>query len=234
MKQILCSLAVLLTTAAAATAQQTDERPEYSRMYNLTVVYGSPMTKLDTMLHAFMREDAIMKQLVAQTVYNEYTNDRKLIANTAWKDYLGGARPAILLQGPALPNGKADVIFFAMGDQVECSSEFTNKLHTALMAYIQLRKLPAAERDQWTPRCPDGGCPLPRQPRNPPPPPATPPPIVPPAVIPPSIDIDVNQPDEPDEEEEEEEEGTPLILFVLTGLAAAAAGMYASQKKQDS
>jgi len=229
MKHLLCALAVLLAMASLATAQKTDERPEYAGMYHLTVVYNSPMTTTDSVLHNFMRTNPIMKQLTQQTVYNEYTNDRRIISNTMWRDYLGAARPAVLLQGPTQSNGRADVIFYALGNQVDCSKNFTDVLRSALKEYVQRSKVPTDARGQWNPRCPDGRCPLVPGPKTPPPPPTTPPPAVTP-IIPPSIDIDVDL-DRADPPPEPADEGTPILLYLIVGGLAGAAGLYASQKK---
>lgn len=200
MKQLLLTMALLLTTLVGGVcAQEVFERPETSANWYLTAVYSNPMTPDDVALYKLLREDAGLIKLTEVTHFNEYHDGMAIVNETGWKTYLGTERPALLLQGAARPDGKADNIFFVRGVLTK-AKDLVGYLHKAIQRYGIHLALPANVRGQkpWRPfrnpggggGCPDGNCP--RAPRQPGPGPGPAPlvdPTSPPAVVTPIMPL---------------------------------------------
>lgn len=232
MQRLFLALFTVLAVALSAQAQETLERPEYSNKWNLTVVYNSPFDAQSSELHAFLRSNPGMKGLVKDTNFNEYLADNDLIDRTLWATYIGGVRPAMLLQGRAKKNGTADVVFYANGAGLTLDKKLVDAVRNAIKDYVAHTTTGTSQT--WNPRCPEGNCPIRiRRPNvdiaiNPPSPPPVIAPLTPtlPPAIPPAL-----LPEEPAEEEPAEEEGgIPVLLLVLV----AAAGLYGAYSATES
>ena len=231
------ALAAVLSVASLASAQPIDTLPEFSGKFYLTVVFDSPMTPECEKLYLFLRSDPGMRQLTAQTNYNEWLSNDVIVQKTEWQNFLGTVRPAILLQARAEKNGTADVVFFARGTGVQPGPTLVGNIRRALASYRAYAAVPANQRPQWQPgrgplQCTPRGC-FPRREEQQQATPDTGPPEIRTEITPlvPTVDVDVEIPsvDTP-QEEGGGDEGIPLIALLLVA-AAGAAGLYFGEKQ---
>lgn len=243
MKWTLGALLVALICTSVQ-AELITERPEIAhRKWYLTVVYSGDWSETDRALKQAVDQHPVLTKLRDQVVFNEYTNDSALIKDTVWKEYLGNARPAFLLQSQHRSDGTGHVVFFGAGEVLGDIDTLVEQCTAAVKAYAERAK-EKGQRRPWRPFiCPDGRCPTPGpQPRpnpktppekDPPPPPKADPlvpdsdPLAPdlgPDLKAPGVDLSLNTKSTDD----------PVgfsALWLLLPLAAGAAGVYHELKR---
>jgi len=208
--------------SAAVRAERVVNLPEYDGKFYLTVIYDSPMTEKSQELHQFVRTPQF-QTFSNQCIFNEYTDQTRIIKDTKWQKFLGTTRPAMLLQAAADAKGHAKIVFFAAGTQLPLDRTLWETLDTNIKGYVNAVNEGSVE--QWSRPCPDGRCkPRPPEPEPEPEPAPIIQPIIPTIPIIPVIPEVVPK-------EEEDDGGIPLIGLI----AVAAAGLYGaySQLKKE-
>lgn len=111
--------------------------PETSQKWFFTVVYSGQNTPRDQHLKRTIQEDYVLRSLVAQTNFREYTNDSSFIRRSDWAEYLGTSRPALLLQKPADANGRGSVVYFASGPHLHTNANLAVSIRHAVQQHME-------------------------------------------------------------------------------------------------
>lgn len=230
MKKMVLGILLLLCAATVARADRVIVLPELAAgRYYLTIVTSGQNTPADAELLQFMGGSPHMVSLREQVVYHEWTDSTPIVQQTAWKTYLGTARPAVLLQAASEDDGRAPVVYFATGDAVQTAT-LAQDLQNAIDKFVAKHSHVEGQP------CPDGRCPYPVLPRVPLPRPApypqpNPQPVVPttPTTPPPAVTplVPTVIPPAAPEEKPDGKNPIPIWLFALP-LIGAGAGLWRS------